>query len=337
LLFFAIANFGTLQLLTTWGLDSNVYLWMTRVVWTLFAGNFAVELFCCGDLTFFKNIVAAFWLLWEVLKRIIIMRYPDELFFSTTFINVLCRIQHDKLWDRLAFLVWRENMLQQLLRAAMARKKSMLLEQVVKSSSFGQGAFRKDDFSSLEEYEFLKGKILADNTIVVDAPGILLAPSAREERQVRICRLAVNASGKIFTSFDKDHSHSISVEELAQYLGEEGAYEHLSLWDTKDDGVIDRSEMIEVMLSIFTDREEIVRQLEANSPLGHVLGVALGAIIGFIALVVILEIYTISISDLLLPLLGILLPLTFIFGASVKRNCVICVLRFIFDLFIAKL
>lgn len=85
----------------------------------------------------------------------------------------------------------------------------------------------------------------------MDVPSILLAPSRREQRQVRLCRLAVLCSQRIFQAFGKDHDSYIGDADLEEHFGVEGALEHLSLWDHDADGRITRTEMVDVLLSMF--------------------------------------------------------------------------------------
>ena len=58
--------------------------------------------------------------------------------------------------------------------------------------------------------------------------------------------------------------------------------------------------------------------LEARNPLGIILGVVLGIVVVFIALIIILQVYGITVVDLVLPILSFLLPLTFIFGGAIR-------------------
>jgi small-conductance mechanosensitive channel len=63
---------------------------------------------------------------------------------------------------------------------------------------------------------------------------------------------------------------------------------------------------------------DLVRTLKSRQPLAKILGIALGAILGFVALIIILQIYEISVVDLVLPLLAFVLPLGFIFGRTIQ-------------------
>lgn len=163
-----------------------------------------------------------------------------------------------------------------------------------------------------------KGRVLDDTEFTIDAPSVLLAPTRAMQREVRVCRLAVATSRMIFKKLDKDGDDQVSLDELEKMFGTEGALEQASCWDPNSDGNITRHEMVQTLLDMFEQREDVLQTLQSRQPLAKILGALLGFVFGFVALIIILQIYEIAVADLVLPLLAFVLPLGFIFGRTVQ-------------------
>ena len=73
-----------------------------------------------------------------------------------------------------------------------------------------------------------------------------------------------------------------------------------------------------MILEMYEGREELVQKLKAKDPLGKILGATIAMVVGFVGLIIILQVYGISVVDLVVPVIGFLLPLTFIFGPALK-------------------
>ena len=196
-----------------------------------------------------------------------------------------------------------------------APRKHEFQRQVTRSIRYHPTA---DDMLTLDEFEMWRGRVFDDDEYHMDVPRILLANSEDEKRHARICRLAVQSSQYVFRRLDSTREGTISRRELARIFGEKGAQEHLSLWDADNDGYLERREMIDVVLSILEDRERLRRILKGRNSLGSILGLSLGVIYLFVALIIALQIFTINVVDLILPFLGIVLPVAFIFGNSLR-------------------
>ena len=165
-------------------------------------------------------------------------------------------MEKESVFHRMANILWREEMLRQLLDAANhfhfgENKSSANLAKVV---SFGP-QYNSEGLSA-DEYEAFRGKMFDEFRYPISVPDILLAPTHEEQRQVRSCRLAVNTSFAIFQKLDSAKSGTISRKCLTEALGsEERALEHLSLWDADASDSIDRHEMVRMILQMFDDRQ----------------------------------------------------------------------------------
>ena len=283
----AACSFPCYILLSNRGVDPNVITWLSRIIWTLL-------------------VAAIFWLIWELARRFLIVR-----------------IERDKLWSRLALIFWKEKLLRELILAAEGKwktdKRATLAElygrKITSSIRYHP---ETDDMGTLDEFEMWKGKVFDNEELDLDVPRILLARTEEAKRETRMCRLAVHSSQYVFKRLDTDRSGDLGRGELENLFGQKGAQEHLSLWDADNDGAIKRREMIDVVLDILHDREQLKRILMGRSSLGSLLGLALGLILSFVALIVILQIFTISVADIILPLVGLILPVVFIFGNSLR-------------------
>jgi len=284
LLLWSALSFANYRLLEVWLVDPLVITWMARALWTIFT-------------------LASFWLLWEVSRRYLIVA-----------------IERDKLWERLALIFWKERLLRELILAADGDfvpgiRQHEFQREITRSIRYHPKA---DDMLTLDEWEMWRGKVFDDDDYNVDVPRILLANSEEDKRHARVCRLAVHASQYVFRRLDTSRDGTISRNELERHFGAKGAKEHLSLWDADNDGVLERREMIDVVLGILEDRERLKRILNGRNSLGSILGLTLGVIYLFICLIIALQIFTINVVDLILPFLGIILPVAFIFGNSLR-------------------
>jgi hypothetical protein len=171
-LIFSICNFPLLELLIVWNVDPSISFWISRIIWTIL-------------------VFSIFWIVWEICCRFFIIR-----------------IERDRMWNRLAKTLWREKMLNVLLNALKKREEeggNILkkgVSQLSNAGNFGK-AYDENGMMSLEEFEVFKGRVLDETSHAIDVPSILLAPSRAEQREVRVCRLAVAASQMIFKKFGK--------------------------------------------------------------------------------------------------------------------------------------
>lgn len=122
-------------------------------------------------------------------------------------------------------------------------------------------------------------------------------------------------------------------------FGLEGGIEHLSLWDADHDGIVSRDDMVNVLLDIFEDRDDFRLTIENRTPLARgsfffsprpskqenfplfllVLTTVLAVLLGIPAVIIVLLVYGINPGDILLPILGMVLPLAFIFGRAFQQ------------------
>jgi len=284
-LFFA-SEYGTLALLTTWGLSGGATEWLQRINGAFFA-------------------LAGFILLWELLRNFFIIR-----------------IERDLLWKRLSLLLWRERYLEDAIEISgeYSQKKSVLGSFSDSRSRASSSMFNlnDDDKPDLEEFDIWTGSVFNDTGLNVSVPAVMLAASARAERQMQMTRLAVRLGHYIFKALDTKRKRVLNIDDFREAFGAHDADAALSLWDKNGDGKVDKKEMVDVLMTIFGDRDELRLTLTSHRAIGRILGSLLGVAIGFIGLIIILQIFNIDILALILPIATALLGLIFIFGSSVR-------------------
>ena len=260
----SVANFGILNLLKSNNLESLVDFWMTRIIFTFLS-------------------ISIFWLLWSLAVR----------FF-------IARIERDQLWKRLANCLWRQKLHKDIMLAAhTVRKGAGFIERTLTGSHLRRHSIL-EDVGTVEEYDELQKHVLAEPDKCIDVPSILLADTIQEEREAQLCRLAVDTSWRVFRKLDPKQKGLLSLSKLVSLFGYEGAVEHLSLWDIDHDGAIGREEFVKALILLFHDIEGLRLAMQTRTPLGRILGTALGGILFFVCLIVVLQIYVILISIFLI-------------------------------------
>jgi len=283
------SEFGTVQLISTFGGTDEVIKWMDRIVWSVF-------------------VLSIFYILWTLLKKISISR-----------------IERDDLWLRLAELLWRERLLEELLHSTgdkqfqLGQKSVLTTERLFGSinQSLSRMSLSETDKPSMEEFDAWADTLLTKEPLRISVAEVMMAETDRARKAVRMTRLAVRLAHHVFKNMDRGKKGFLSETDIAESVGRYYAGSHMSLFDKNGDGKVDRAELIEVFITIFQDRSELKDLLAGSSEMGRILGSILAVFIGIIAVVIVLQIFSIDVGALLLPFLTLLLGLVFIFGSSI--------------------
>lgn len=295
-LFFSVSLFGSVQLLVVWGLLGTVYVWLIRVIWMFF-------------------VFSVFALVWDLSRRLLIVV-----------------IEKDALWTRLAMLLWHEQLLADLVYLTLRnspQRASPYLQSIIDHRSHSTNhvrLFLKTNLMAshhsavpLDDFDLWSIDMFNVPETRLDTPSILSTESDAERKSVEVTRLAIRTAQLVMTKADTDGEQSISYDEMRRLCqSDQDADAQMSYWDTNKDDFVSMAELVEGVISIFQDREELGEVLRGHRSLGIILGTLLGVVCGLVSLIIVLQIFTIDVGAIVLPVLAVLLPLVFVFGNSLR-------------------